>query len=502
MDSRQLRTDALNGQLSIQQLEQLLDALDGQQRTIEQQQSTIEQLSEEVQRLKERLARLTGGDERRPPASAGGSGGTTSQNYSMAAEERRRRKRRKKKSPGRRPNEVKFSQAAYLRDVFPDGVSRDDCRLRRERAVWRLEDGKAVLVGYRIFAGPGGKEGRIEGVTPRCEYGIEILVVLAYLVYIIGISLDKACAVLAFFCQLPLSKSQADALLRQLAQHWEDEFVTLCDLLVYAAVVYMDETSWKVGNEYLSLWALASDLIRVFVYGCNRDKETLDVLLPPDLFEGIGVSDNAAVYGNRFATAQKCWAHLLRKAIKLALLHPRKKKYRRFLDELLSIYRDGKRAAADGRLGEEGRKKRVAELEDRLAELCQPHWRDTTPDMAEHERSFVRLVNELIECMLAEELFTFVLHPEVEPTNNISERNVRNSARDREAGRGSKTPAGAYRRSVIVSVLESLRANLEQFTLASVLAEVSQWMKEGLSLFARKWQELLQARPELEANTS
>jgi hypothetical protein len=510
MDGRQLRMDALNGQLSVQQLDQLLDALDRQQatieqqqRTIKQQQATIEQLGEEVQRLKERLARLTGGGDRRPPApTAGGAAGTTGQNYSLSAEERRRRKRRKKKSPGRRPNEIKFSQAARCEDVFPEGIDRDDCRLLRERAVWRLEEGKAVLVGYRIFVGPGGKEGRIDGVTPRCEYGIEILVVLAHLVYIIGISLDKACAVLAFFCQLPLSKSQADALLRQLAQHWNEEFVTLCDLLAYAAVVYMDETSWKVGKDWLSLWAFASDLVRVFVYGCNRNKETLDLLLPPDVFDGIGVSDNAAVYGNRFRMAQKCWAHLLRKAIKLALLHPRRKKYRRFLDELLSIYRDGKRAAADGRLGAEGRKTRVAELEGRLAELCKPHWRETTSDMAEHERDFARLVNELIECMLDEELFTFVLHPQVEPTNNQMERLQRSSARDREAGRTSKTPAGAYRRSVIVSVLESLRANLEHFTLASVLAEVRQWMKEGLSLFARKWQELLEARPELEANTS
>ena len=54
-------------------------------------------------------------------------------------------------------------------------------------------------------------------MTPRCEYGIEILVVLAFLVYSIGISLDKARAVLGFFCQLPLSRSQADALRRQLA---------------------------------------------------------------------------------------------------------------------------------------------------------------------------------------------------------------------------------------------------------------------------------------------
>jgi hypothetical protein len=46
------------------------------------------------------------------------------------------------------------------------------------------------------------------------------------------------------------------------------------------------------------------------------------------------------------------------------------------------------------------------------------------------------------------------------------------------------------RRSVIVSVLESLRVNLPTFNLANVLQEVSRWMKEGISLFARQWRTL------------
>ena len=39
-------------------------------------------------------------------------------------------------------------------------------------------------------------------------------------------------------------------------------------------------------------------------------------------------------------------------------------------------------------------------------------------------------------------------------------------------------------------MLESLRANLPTFTLATVLQEVGRWMEEGISLFARQWQEL------------
>jgi len=48
-------------------------------------------------------------------------------------------------------------------------------------------------------------------------------VVLAFLVYLIAGPRTRPVPVLAFFCQLPLSKSQADALWRQLAQHGEKD---------------------------------------------------------------------------------------------------------------------------------------------------------------------------------------------------------------------------------------------------------------------------------------
>jgi hypothetical protein len=217
-------------------------------------------------------------------------------------------------------------------------------------------------------------------------------------------------------------------------------------------------------------------------------------MLPPGIFTGIGVSDDAAVYQNRFTQAQKCWAHLLRKAIKLALLYPNKRKYQGFLDELLQIYRDGKSAAADGRLGEVGRQQRVDDLSSRLLDVCVRHQETTTLQMTPHERDFANLIEELQRLLLAEELFTFVLVPEVEATNNESERNLRSSAQDRKANRTNKTANGAHRRSVIVSVLESLRMNLEKFSLATVLEEVTRWMEEGVSLFAEQWRALQAAR--------
>jgi transposase len=241
-------------------------------------------------------------------------------------------------------------------------------------------------------------------------------------------------------------------------------------------------------------------LHRVFLFGCHKDDATLDKILPPDVFDGIGVSDDAGVYQNRFKQAQKCWAHLLRKAIKLAIMYPNNQKYQRFLNQLLEVYRDAKRSANDGRLGEEGRKHRVAELEGRLCEVLLPHPLETTPEMPPHEHDFTNLVNELSRLVMAEELFTFVLVPEVEATNNGMERELRHPALERKAGRTNKTAPGAHRRSVIVSVLQSLRANLADFSLTTVLAEIGHWMKEGMSLFAKQWQ-AIQAKEAATANT-
>jgi len=490
-----MRADFRNGRLSAEQLLDIVDKLN----------QTVKRLQAELDRLTRRLAQYEP-EVLQEVRSCASQTPLPSSRYSLEAEEqrrgnKRRRRRRIKKSPGRRPNQVKFADAHPTEDVYPPNTPHDQCQLVRQRAVWRLADGRAVLVGYRVFRGPGGPEPRIPGVTSRCEYGMEILVVLAFLVYVIGISLDKACAVLEFFCALPLRKSQADALLRQLARHWEPEFEALCDLVTRAAVVYMDETGWKVGQEGCSLWVFASALQRVFLFGCHKDAKTLDAMLPVDIFEGVGVSDDAAVYRRRFLWAQKCWAHLLRKAIRLALLYPRKKSYQRFLDHLLALYYDAKRAAADGRLGREGRKRRVAEFEGRLSDLCRPYWRELTPDMPPHERDFVNLAKELMERLFDEELFTFVLNPEVEATNNLAERLQRSPAKDRDAGRTSKTAAGSHRRSVITSVLESLRVNLSPFTLRSVVDEATRWMKEGISLFKQQLQAITPPVPTLE-NTS
>jgi transposase len=458
-------------------------------------------LQRELQAAKQRIAELE-------KQLAGSTPAKIDEPFSVRAEEKRQeargQKKRKAKPKGRRgriTSADKIAQAERAEDVVPDGVPKSDCQLSHTRPVWRLEGGRAVLVAYRIYRGPNNQYGKIPSVLGRSEFGLEIIVEVAHLVYVVGLSFDKVCLLLRFFQHLQLGKSQVDALLHRLARHWQSEFDVLCTLLANSLAVHADETSWSLK----SVWAFLSEKARVVLFGVNKDADTLTAILDPATFAGLVISDDAAVYAH-FTQAQKCWAHLLRKAIKLTLQEPDNLDYRTLTDQLLAIYRAACRVQRDGRLGDAGRERKVTELDDAIVELCGPLWAEDLPPLEGPDNDYRLLVNEVMRLMLTEELFTFVTTKPVEQpngetqpvsgTNNEAERTLRAPAEARKTGRTNKTLAGARRQTILTSVLQSLRLYLPTFTLASVIAEVNHWVETGRSCFTKLLNQLKLHPPE------
>jgi len=204
MDVEQLRKDVRSGRITPDRLIDLIVTL---QRELQSAQRRIEQLERQLGS---------------PPSSK------VSEPFSVEAEERRQeargKKRRKRKGRfhgGRMSSVEKVAQAVRTEKVFPAGVRKVDCRLSHSRPVWRLENGQAVLVAYEIYRGPRNQYGKIPGVFGRSEFGAEITLAIAYQVYIVGLSFDKVCLLMNFFQHLKLRKSQANALLNQLARQWQ-----------------------------------------------------------------------------------------------------------------------------------------------------------------------------------------------------------------------------------------------------------------------------------------
>jgi transposase len=460
----------------------------------QQQAARIQQLEQELERLKQLLAGKADSKTAKTPV--------FKENYSLGRNARRKPKRQGRPSSGRRTKELKRGMVRSEYDVYHADVDPQQCVFCREQFAWRLIDGQAVYVGYRIHDLPDSIQWPLPpGLrTSRSEYGIEIILILAFLHYWIGISLDHACEVMRFFTKLELSKSQADSLLKQLACDWDEQYDTIAELIALQLIVYIDETGWKVGTKSCYTWVFSTTVHVLFRCGVSRARTEATAILG-ESFAGIGVTDDYAAYKGLFTQHQLCWAHLIRKAIKLALQHPDHPEYATFLDELCATYHQALRHQRDGRLSV-GRAAKVELLLDRIRQLCTRHGEPIDPDETPpHLADFIRLQNELMDnpdC-----LFVFVEHPAVEATNNRSERNARREAEIRKGARTSKTTEGAQRRGVILTVLASLATRFERFTLDNLLSEVTRWWETGVSIFEQELAEFHPAKilPILPAET-
>ncbi len=182
MDAEQLKEDVRAGRIAPERLVHLIVALQ-------------RQLQEANRRIAELEKKLGGGSG---PA-------TVTEPFSLRAEEQRQRARGKKTGKRKRPmrrgrisTAEKIAQAKRREKVFPEGLAEVDCTLSHTRPVWRLENGQAILVAYEIYRGPKTQYGKIPGVLGRSEYGIEVLVTISHLVFVVGLSLDLVCLLLNF----------------------------------------------------------------------------------------------------------------------------------------------------------------------------------------------------------------------------------------------------------------------------------------------------------------
>jgi hypothetical protein len=469
--------------------------VDPRDEQIRQQAERIRQLEDEIARLKDLLEKKAEAKSAKTP------------NFSLDRNKRGAgKKKNKNKKPskkrGRKQQQAKLERVTEQHNIYPDHAQPEQCTRHRTQFVWRIVDGKAIYVAYHIHDRPDAKELPLPpGVrNSRSEFGIEIILILAFLHYWIGVSLDNACQIMNFFTGLELPKSQAESLLKQLARDWDEQYDTIAELIALQMIVYIDETGWKVGEKSCYTWVFSTAMHVLFRCGVSRKKEEATSVLGNN-FAGIGVTDDYAAYKSMFNQHQLCWAHLIRKAIKLALQHPDKPEYADFLDQLCAIYDDAKELrddrAADNKQSAKQIEEIIAKLQARIQELCSRHEevivKSTANDAAattnravtpKDVETFILLQRELvsnIDC-----LFVFVQHPEVEPTNNRSERNVRREAEIRKGARTSKTKSGAKRRSTIVTVLASLHARMSNFTLSNLLSEVTSWLETGSSIFERE----------------
>jgi transposase len=208
-----------------------------------------------------------------------------------------------------------------------------------------------------------------------------------------------------------------------------------------------DETGWRVAGQPAWLHAWVTERAIGYAIDPYRKADVLERLIGRD-YAGTMVHDGFSSY-DRFtaATHQQCGGHVLRrvrelesKATRGAVHYPRKL-IALFTEaiHLRNRYQKGKVSAATLR-------RRRGEFDRRLCDLARP-----AREVPAYQTLSAHLWNH------RDEWFTFLDHPEVEPTNWEVEQAIRPAVVNRKVWGGNRTWVGARAQQVLMSVLATCK---------------------------------------------
>ena len=306
--------------------------------------------------------------------------------------------------------------------------------LFRHHKYWCAECGKIV-------------QGIGQGEMPRSYLGPNVMLFGNLLHYDAGIPYEKLAGIFTNIFGLPLTTGSLIGMDKRISAKGLPLYTELEERIKNASVSYTDETGWKINGENNWLWHAGNNELALYKIDPHRNHKVAEGILGSD-FKGVVVSDCLGSYNLINAGAkQKCIAHLLRDADKLPLLYPNNPETIAFSVNLENILHEGLDAKYEYKnnqcsLEDLGIVKEM--LENKITALI-----STKLSKKKSEALRKRLIR------LKGELFTFLIYPEVEPTNNIAERHLRPSVIARKLSFGNKTKAGADRHALMMSLIQT-----------------------------------------------
>lgn len=306
-------------------------------------------------------------------------------------------------------------------------------------------------------------ESEVPNVLPHARFGLNLMLLIMYLKLGLRLPGNKVCEYLMTFYGLKISEGEIVVVLRQLANAFGNYYSYLEKIVRLARVKYSDTTSWRInGKNYFAWVFIASGIVLYKIRKRNNSKVALQ-------FFGKSQKGNVLVVDRHSAyralakklgfLLQLCWSHILQDSKELARDFGKEGKY--IHRKLKEIY------AMACSLNHKGNEEQVEQLKAEIFLLTQKHYVHST---------IRKFVNNLYYRDV-NNLFRFVTDAEIDPTNNISERELRALVIIRKISNGSRSPRGANATAMLLSVIQTLRFKKENVLdgLKNVLNNPSGW---------------------------
>jgi transposase len=324
-----------------------------------------------------------------------------------------------------------------------------------------IQAGRCTQCGRRVQGRDARQISNATGAVGGVQLGPQAIALAAQLNKACGLSYERIMELFAQVFRLRLSRSALARAMLRLGRKGEATYEQLTKVLRNSAIVYPDETGWRVGGAKAWLWAMTTVTETVYLIERGRGFPEAATILG-ELFAGIIGSDGWAPY-RKFTRAQRqlCLAHLLRRCKELLEAPPTAEcanyfeRIKALLKEALAL-RDRRDEGTITPHGLRSRKGKIEASMDRLLD---------DPDLDDESLRFALhlLTNR-------DALFLFLDHPDLEATNHLAERAIRPAVINRKTSGGNRTFNGARAQSVIMSILRT--AKLRSVSAIEILVDL------------------------------
>lgn len=279
---------------------------------------------------------------------------------------------------------------------------------------------------------------------PECPasgmFGHNVLSLAALMKHKWRMPYRMTCEAMQTLYGMTLTAATALDMNRRVSDILENEYEQILENIRAADIVYSDETSAPINGENHWNWAFSTPTDVLFAIRDSRGTDVPREILG-NKFDGAMVNDGWKPYseyaGDNDLQMGRCWSHILREADSLAEKIPQAKTiadslHKIFNDLVVGIKKNPSKSM---------RKRLYANGLRRLRRLTKRRFRrqDAKKFMEKLERA-------------RRDLMTFVLVPGMEPTNNRSERNLREQVIQRKISRTFRSQKGVRINEIEMSV--------------------------------------------------
>ncbi len=283
------------------------------------------------------------------------------------------------------------------------------------------------------------------------HFGVNFLLYLTYLRYVMNLPYNKMVQLLNDTYQAGVSEGTLVDYIKLAAEIFGPEYERIKQDMQRHENCHYDDTGQRVDGENRWLWVFINKEAVLYHTSKNRGKKVVVEILGED-YGGVTVQDFYPSYDGAPGRKQKCWSHLIKDARELAGKKNPPPRATEFHEGLQEIFHDAKTAAEEPMPARE-RRRVYRGFVKRLKGFARKNL-NTHCDVK-------RLAKRAIK--YRHEMFTFILEPGVEPTNNVAERALRPCVVQRKISGCHRTPEGAENRDIIMSVMGTMRLQGEDY---------------------------------------